>query len=111
LTCENADYPPIRGNTRAYPFPGQTVANRNKCGQNVATRTNSDLEVPMLAELPDFMTCAQVAELLCRSEHALAADRYWRRGLPYHKVGQRVLYAKTDVLDYLTAGRVEPVSA
>jgi excisionase family DNA binding protein len=47
--------------------------------------------------MPDYMTTAEVAELLRRPTETL---RYWRwrgEGPPSFKIGRRVLYSRDDV--------------
>jgi hypothetical protein len=48
-----------------------------------------------------------------KTENSLAQDRYLTargepRGLPFIKVGRKILYARVDVLAYLAAGRTDP---
>ncbi len=53
---------------------------------------------------PIFYTPEQVAELLCTTEGTL---RFWRSektGPPYVKVGFKVLYRISDIMDYIEAG-------
>ena len=60
-----------------------------------------------LAELPEYLTPPETAKATRTTTNSLAQDRYLNRGIPYLKVGRRVLYARADVLNYLAAGRVE----
>jgi excisionase family DNA binding protein len=56
--------------------------------------------------MPDYMTTAEVAELLRRPVETL---RYWRwrgEGPPSFKIGRRVLYARTDVEHWIADRRV-----
>jgi hypothetical protein len=64
-----------------------------------------------LTELPEFMTGRETARVVRKTENSLAQDRYLRRGIPYIKAGRKVLYARTDVLAYLAAGRNDPQDA
>lgn len=54
---------------------------------------------------PEIMLPHEVAELLRTTTNSLAQDRYLRRGVPYIKAGRRILYARADVLDYLTGNK------
>jgi hypothetical protein len=60
-----------------------------------------------LDELPAVMTPAIVAEFLHTTTNTLSQDRYLGRGLPFVKFGNRVRYLRQDVLDYLSANRVQ----
>ena len=55
--------------------------------------------------LPEVSTGKQLAAFLQTTEAALAQDRYLNRGVPYVKVGARVRYLRSDVLNYLSANR------
>jgi hypothetical protein len=61
-----------------------------------------------LTELPELLTPAETATAIRKTPASLAQDRYLGRGLPFVRVGRKVLYAKGDVLAYLAAGRVDP---
>jgi hypothetical protein len=58
--------------------------------------------------MPEFMTPEETAKVVRKTEGTLATDRYLGRGLPYIKAGRKVLYARSDVLAYLAAGRTDP---
>ena len=64
--------------------------------------------MPTLAELPEFMTPRETAEVVRKTENSLAQDRYLRRGLPYTSSGRKILYARADVEAYLTSRRLDP---
>ncbi|MCL2876496.1 MAG: helix-turn-helix domain-containing protein [Betaproteobacteria bacterium] len=58
------------------------------------------------AQYPELLTPAQAAELLNVSEGTLSIWRWsGRYGLPYVKVGRKVLYRKSDLINWLE-GRV-----
>jgi hypothetical protein len=63
-----------------------------------------------LDELPDLLKPAEAAKLLRTTTNTLQKDRYLRRGVPYIKCGHRVLYARADIVAYLTANRSEPAA-
>jgi hypothetical protein len=63
-----------------------------------------------LTDLPELMTPAELAQVMRRTTQSLAQDRYLRKGVPFHRVGGKILYSKADVLSYLDAGRVQPCS-
>ncbi|WP_367582168.1 DNA-binding protein [Tsukamurella tyrosinosolvens] len=58
-----------------------------------------------------YATPSEVAEALHTTVPSLAQDRYLGQGLPYTKLGRRVLYSWADVYDYLDAHRVVPGDA
>jgi hypothetical protein len=63
---------------------------------------------PQLDEMPEFMTPKETAQVVRKTEGTLATDRYLDRGIPYHRAGRKILYARADVLAYLAAGRTDP---
>jgi hypothetical protein len=65
----------------------------------------------VLDNMPEFMEPPEAAEVLRTTVSTLAQDRYLGRGVPYHRAGRRILYAKEDVRAYLAAGRVIPQEA
>lgn len=65
--------------------------------------------VTTLDELPEYLTTEEAAGVLRKKPSSLNQDRYLGRGLPYIKAGGRILYAKSDCVAYLTAGRNDPV--
>jgi hypothetical protein len=50
----------------------------------------------------------QTAKMLRISRHKLRNDRVKHRGLPYIKVGRRVLYWLNDIETYLEKHRIVP---
>lgn len=58
-------------------------------------------------QLPEVLTPAELADFLRTTTASLAQDRYLGRGIPFIKHGKRVRYLRQDVLDYLTANRVQ----
>ena len=60
-----------------------------------------------LDELPELLTSREAARYLRTTTNSMAQDRYLGRGVPYLKLGSRILYAKADVLAFLAAGRRE----
>lgn len=61
-------------------------------------------------DLPPIITAAVLAKVLNISPASLAQDRYLGKGIPFVKIGKRVRYMRTDVLEYLAANRVEGVA-
>jgi len=53
-----------------------------------------------------FFNELQVAQKLGISVSTLRAHRHQRKGLPYHKLGSRVLYREDDLDSYLARRRV-----
>jgi hypothetical protein len=60
-----------------------------------------------LDELPTLLTPPELARLLRTTTNTLAQDRYLGRGVPFVRHGRKVLYARTDVLDYLEENRCQ----
>jgi hypothetical protein len=80
----------------------------NKDSQQLRKReTNTTMT---LDTMPDLLKPTEAAKLLRTTTNTLQQDRYLRRGVPYIKVGHRVLYARNDILAYLTANRSEPAA-
>lgn len=58
-----------------------------------------------LGDLPPVMTPKQLGGLLDKTTDALACDRYFKRGIPWTRVGSRVYYLRADVIEFLAANR------
>jgi hypothetical protein len=71
-------------------------------------RNRRERRHPELIEAPEYMTPVETAEVMRTTENKLAQDRYLERGLPFIKVGRKILYARADVVAYLAAGRTDP---
>lgn len=54
-----------------------------------------------LSELPPLCSAEELAAAVRTTVSALAQDRYLRRGMPYTKVGRRVLYSRRMVAQHL----------
>ena len=52
-----------------------------------------------------MMTQTYLADLFEVSERKLERDRHEGTGIPFVKIGRRVLYRREDVLEYLKANR------
>lgn len=50
----------------------------------------------------------KTAATLGVSPYKLRADRHYRRGLPFIRVGRRVLYRPEDVKAFIDQNRIEP---
>ena len=59
--------------------------------------------ISTLEDLPEFLTPAELAELLRTTTNSLSQDRYLGRGVPFIRAGRRILYARSQVLAYLRA--------
>lgn len=57
--------------------------------------------------LPAVATSKHVAGVIGTTESALAQERYQHKGITYTKIGRRVRYLRSDVLEFLAANRVE----
>ncbi len=58
-----------------------------------------------LGDLPPVMTPKQLGDLLDKTTDALACDRYFKRGIPWTRVGSRIYYLRADVIKFLAANR------
>lgn len=58
-------------------------------------------------DLTQLMTTAQVSELLNVAPSTLLSWRKQRKFLAYYRVGNRLLYHRTDVEDFMRGARVE----
>lgn len=56
--------------------------------------------------LPPVSNSKHVSAVVLTSEAALAQERYQHKGIPYTRIGRRVRYLRTDVLEFLAANRV-----
>jgi hypothetical protein len=62
-------------------------------------------------DLPVLLTAAETAKILRIPEASLAQDRFYRRGLPYLRIGSKIRYDRAVVAEYLAASVVPPGSA
>lgn len=68
----------------------------------------AELERSIPAEvLPPVAESRHVAALIGTSEAALAQERYQHKGIPHTKIGRRVRYLRSDVIEFLAANRVQ----
>lgn len=72
--------------------------------QKLCDELNRQLSVDVL---PPVATSRQVAAVIGTSEAALSQERYQRKGIPYTKIGRRVRYLRSDVIEFLANNRVE----
>jgi hypothetical protein len=59
-------------------------------------------------EGPVLLKPRDAAKILLTSENSLAQDRFHGRGVPYIKLGFRVLYDRDVIIEYLRANTVTP---
>lgn len=74
------------------------------------TRTEAPDVRPAAAQVPEYMTTEEVAELLRTTP---ATVRYWRHmqtGPAGRKIGKRVLYRRHDVDEWIEAGATAPTA-
>ena len=57
--------------------------------------------------LPELLLPHELAKFARTTTAKLAQDRYLRRGFPYTKSGNRILYPRDGVLKYLAEHTVE----
>jgi hypothetical protein len=55
---------------------------------------------------PTYLTEVEVAEMTRRALSTLRNDRFYRRGIPYIKVGRSVRYDLRDVIAFMEAGKI-----
>jgi len=61
-------------------------------------------------EIPEWLSESEVSALTTIPVKTLQGWRCEGRELPFHKLGRRVRYKKTDVLAYIAQHRHEPIS-
>ena len=71
--------------------------------QKLCDELNRQLPIDVL---PPVATGRQVAAVIGTSEAALSQERYQHRGIPYTRIGRRVRYLRSDVIEYLATNRV-----
>lgn len=60
-------------------------------------------------DLPQiYLSEQQVAELLGVSKRLLQQHRSTGIGIPYSRIGRKVIYSKTDVVEYVDRHRIIP---
>jgi hypothetical protein len=72
--------------------------------QKLCDELNRQLPIDVL---PPVSTGRQVAAVIGTSEAALSQERYQHKGIPYTKIGRRVRYLRSDVIEFLANNRVE----
>ena len=58
--------------------------------------------------IPRALSEVETAEVLGISVQTLRNHRHLRRGIPYVKLGRRVLYLDTDIRQHLASRRIDP---
>jgi len=71
--------------------------------QKLCDDLNRQLSIDVL---PPVATSRQVAAVIGTSEAALSQERYQHKGIPYTKIGRRVRYLRSDVIEFLAANRI-----
>jgi hypothetical protein len=56
---------------------------------------------------PIYLTEQQVSKMTHRAVNTLRADRHYRRGIPYYKIGRKVLYRKDTVIVHIEGRKIE----
>jgi predicted DNA-binding transcriptional regulator AlpA len=54
-----------------------------------------------------YLTEGEVAKLTGRAKSTLAKDRFFRRGIPFYKIGRSVRYQWRDVQAFMAEHRIE----
>lgn len=65
------------------------------------------LDTTAFEELPPLLRTPEVAKLMRKTANAVVQDRYLGLGPRYIRDGRRILYSKSDVLDYLREHTVQ----
>jgi predicted DNA-binding transcriptional regulator AlpA len=60
-----------------------------------------------MTDSEELLIPSRVAKLLRTTERSLGQMRYQRKGPKYVKVGERVLYRRSDIRDYLDSRTVQ----
>jgi hypothetical protein len=58
----------------------------------------------------DFIGEKETSKETHFSVSKLQTDRHYGRGLPYYKVGRKILYKRSEVREYIERHRIEPVN-
>lgn len=53
-----------------------------------------------------YLTESEAAEMIGLSKRALQTQRLRRKGLPYYKLGRRVLYKVADIEQHMNNNRI-----
>ena len=61
-----------------------------------------------MTEKEKFLSTRETARLLNLSAQTLVNMRYRGEGLPYHKIGRRVVYSLTDIHEFMEKRRIDP---
>lgn len=61
----------------------------------------------LFEHLPPMIKPPELAELIHSTTDVLAQNRHLGRGIPWISVGRRILYAKSDVIAFFEANRVD----
>jgi predicted DNA-binding transcriptional regulator AlpA len=59
---------------------------------------------------PRWLTEREVAGITGLSVSTLQKQRLYSRGIPYSKIGKSVRYAYADIVAFMQANRVEPLT-
>lgn len=55
----------------------------------------------------EYLNETEVSQLTKRALSTLRNDRFYRRGIPYIKVGKSVRYSKEDVVNFMEARKIQ----
>ena len=72
------------------------------------TAVDIPLDISAFEDWPPFLRTPEVAKVMRKSANAVVQDRYLGLGPRYIRDGRRILYAKSDVLDYMRQHTVQP---
>ncbi len=76
----------------------KSIANINE--EVMAIKKNLEASAPVTDD-DKFMTIEQCSEYTTFSKHAIY-NKVQRREIPYHKVGQRILFRKSELDEWIT---------
>ena len=57
-------------------------------------------------KMNEYFDTEEVSKMTKRSPGTLANDRVYKKGIPYIKLGRKVLYSRADVIRYLESHRI-----
>jgi hypothetical protein len=66
------------------------------------------MEQALMEEIHNYINEKAVSDITGFSISHLQNMRWLGKGMPYYKVSKKVLYRKSDVIEYLERHRIEP---
>ncbi len=60
-----------------------------------------------MKEKDEYLNEIETAELTRLSRSKIQNDRWLRKGIPFLKIGRRIIYRRSDVIAYLESHRIK----